>query len=154
MRFRFLFAGFLVWFLVAFSLVAIADNHSPLPTQAPTIVAPEPTPLPEPPTVDEMELIFLLTWVLSGGCGWLTFKYLENYPPGWFTNAVPKRKQFIAAAMSASLALFALLSLMLLGVKDTPTDFVTWFNAVAPVLMFGAGTAKFAHGQATLESGG
>jgi hypothetical protein len=139
--------------LVLFLSVVVAAQDSPLPTEAavPTVV-PEPNPLPNPPAVDEVTLIALLTWLVFGGCGWVTFWLLHNHEPQWFKALAPKYKQYVASAFSGGLAVVAYLFLIALEVNSAPGDLVAWFDALVPVFMFGAGVAKLSHGQATLGS--
>lgn len=133
----------LVVFLVLLTVPAVAQTDSPLPGE-----------LPPPPAAEDTTLENLLIWLVSGGCAVVTFWYLKR-EPSWFERLESGTKQAIASVISGGLAVAGFVGLVALGVEVEPaSDLVAWFDALAPVFMFGAGAAKLVHGYSVLGKSG
>lgn len=138
--------------LAFFVPIAVAQGSpvpSPIPvvdaTPVPTVPA-EPTPLPEPPAADAWTLVAILTWLMSGGSGWIVSRFFEDdKAPQWFKDLKPSRKQIVTALSSGMLALVGCLGLLALGKQTAPVGFEQWFNVLAPVFIGAPGVGELFH---------
>ena len=135
----------LIVLMLSLLAVTVQAQGSPLPTAAPTATS-EPPALPDPPTADALTLVAALSWLMSGGSGWVVSRIFEDdKAPAWFGDLKPSQKQFVTALSSGLLALTGCLGLMLFGQLDIPLGFEQWFNVLAPVFVAAPGVGELFH---------
>lgn len=135
-------------------------TDTPEPTLVPTI-APEPTlvppvpdepaPIPDPPAPEDRTVENLLSWIIAGGCGFLTFFAIEKLAGAWFHERTPEVKQYLASGLSGGFAVLAFVGLVALGVENIPGDTLAWFDILLPVFFVGAGFANLSHAKFVLS---
>lgn len=128
----------------------LAPTVTPEPTPVPTVPG-EPEPIPDPPAPEDRTVENLFSWIVLGGCGFLTFFAIEKLAGAWFHERTPEVKQYLASGLSGGFAVLAFVGLVALGVEDTPGDTLTWFDILLPVFFVGAGFANLSHAKFVLS---
>ena len=97
----------------------------------------------------DASLSAVLTWVLSGGSGVLSYFLMEKVKQLAALNPEPKR--YVALGISAAVAVLAYLAQMGMGYATVPVDTKAWIESIFAVVGVACGVGQVLHARVKLS---